>query len=80
MENSSKMGADKSAKNTPKRICPSPKVRDFDEKRLHWASVVRVVGHKVYNLVSKERTENSLSFYQFPCIEQRFKTPHFRQD
>ena len=22
-------------------VCPSPKVRDFDEKRLHWASVVR---------------------------------------
>ena len=37
------MGADKSAKNTPnapKFICPSPKVWDFDEKRLHRASVV----------------------------------------
>ena len=22
-------------------VCPSPKVRDFDEKRLHWASVFR---------------------------------------
>ena len=22
-------------------VCPSPKVWDFDEKRLHWASVVR---------------------------------------
>ena len=22
-------------------VCPSPKVLDFDEKRLHWASVVR---------------------------------------
>ena len=22
-------------------VCPSQKVRDFDEKRLHWASVVR---------------------------------------
>ena len=21
-------------------VCPSPKVKDFDEKRLHWASVV----------------------------------------
>ena len=41
---STKMGADKSAKNTQKLstqiICPSPKVWDFDEKRLHWASVV----------------------------------------
>ena len=35
--------ADKSAKNTPNLsaqiVCPSPKVWDFDEKRLHWASV-----------------------------------------
>jgi hypothetical protein len=22
-------------------VSPSPKVRDFDEKRLHWASLVR---------------------------------------
>ena len=44
-----KMGADKSAENTsiqmPQNlsaqiICPSPKVWDFDEKRLYWASVV----------------------------------------
>ena len=38
------MGADKLVKNTtnaPKCICPSPNVWDFDEKRLHWASVVR---------------------------------------
>jgi hypothetical protein len=24
-----------------KIVCPSPKVWDFDEKRLHWASIVR---------------------------------------
>ena len=43
-----KMGADKLAENTPndpKFIClnclPRPKVWDFDEKRLHWAPVVR---------------------------------------
>ena len=38
-----KMGADKLAENTPnapKFICPSPNVWDFNEKRLHWASVV----------------------------------------
>ena len=29
--------------NAPKFISPSPKVRDFDEKRLHWASVVCVL-------------------------------------
>ena len=42
------MGADKSAENTPnapKFVCPSPKVWNFDEKRLHWASVVRVPEH-----------------------------------
>ena len=40
-------GADKSAENTPNApklsvqiVCTSPKVWDFDEKRLHWASVV----------------------------------------
>jgi hypothetical protein len=45
MEN---MGADKSAENTSKAqnltlrfVCPRPKVWDFDEKRLHRASVVR---------------------------------------
>jgi hypothetical protein len=26
-------------------VCPSPKVLDFNEKRLHWASVVRVGVH-----------------------------------
>ena len=42
------MGADKLAENTPNApklicpiVCPSPKVWDFNEKRLHWVSVVR---------------------------------------
>ena len=36
------MGADSLAENTPKFICPSQKVRDFNEKKkLHRASVVR---------------------------------------
>jgi hypothetical protein len=38
------MGADKLAENTQnasKFVCPSPKVWDFDEKGLYWASVVR---------------------------------------
>jgi hypothetical protein len=26
-------------------VCPSPKVWDFDEKRLHWASIVRVYAY-----------------------------------
>ena len=32
------------AENTPKDsefVCPSPKVLDFNEKRLHWMSLVR---------------------------------------
>jgi hypothetical protein len=39
------MGADSLAENTPNApefICPSPKVLDFNEKRLYWASVVCV--------------------------------------
>ena len=42
---STEMGADSSAENTPnapKFIFAIPKVLDFNEKRLHWASVVRV--------------------------------------
>ena len=38
------MGADSLTENTPnapKFISPSPKVWDFNEKRPHWASVVR---------------------------------------
>ena len=44
---STKMGADKSPKIpqmpqilSAQIVCPSPKVWDFDEKRLHWVSVV----------------------------------------
>ena len=44
------MGADKSAENSPnapKCICPDClsklKGRDFNEKRLHWASIVRAL-------------------------------------
>ena len=39
-----KMSVDSLAKNTPNApefICPIPKVLDFNEKRLYWASVVR---------------------------------------
>ena len=43
-----KMGADSLAKNTPNNpefICPSPKVLDFNEKRLHWAC--GVLNHEI---------------------------------
>jgi hypothetical protein len=42
------MGADsltKSTPNAPEFICPSSKILDFNEKRLHWASVVRALVH-----------------------------------
>ena len=42
---STKMGADSLVENAPiapEFICPSPNVLDFNEKRLHWASVVHV--------------------------------------
>ena len=50
---STKMGADKSSAentpNVPKHFCPNclpkPRVWDFDEKRLHWATVIRVPEH-----------------------------------
>ena len=29
--------------------CPSPKVLDFNQKRLHWASVVHVVNYSLYH-------------------------------
>ena len=43
-------------------VCQSPNVWDFDEKRLHWASVVRVfsltaewvVAHYVCNIASSD--------------------------
>ena len=47
-----KLGADSLAENTQmphnlsaQFICPSPKILDFNEKRLHWASVVRGERH-----------------------------------
>ena len=49
-----KMGADKLVENTPntlKFVCPSPKVRDFDEKRLHWASAVRETAYVSLSII-----------------------------
>ena len=41
-------------------VCPGPKVWDFDEKRLHWASVVRVFHHKTF--------PNKISRFNSLCI------------
>ena len=38
-------------------VCPRPKVWDFDEKRLHWASVVRVFEDVMYV------TKNTSAFF-----------------
>ena len=44
--NSCKMGPEKCPNIVcPKIVCPNPKVWDFDENRLHWASVVRGTKH-----------------------------------
>ena len=58
------MGANSSDENTPNApefICPSPKVLDFNEKRLHWASVVRGVDeqNRMYVFVSAPEVELS---------------------
>ena len=37
-------------------VCPSPKVQDFNEKRLHWASVVRDGVHKLSRWWMAERS------------------------
>ena len=53
--NPNKMGADSLAEKIPQMsqnlsaqfVCPSPKVLDVNEKRLHWVSVVRERGFLV---------------------------------
>jgi hypothetical protein len=41
-------------------VCPSPKVWDFDEKRLHRASVVRGVGPIWSNFSGKKNIASSV--------------------
>ena len=70
-----KMGADGSAKNTPnasKFICPiclpKPKSVGFQEKRLHWASVVRSPNHFLHcNFFCCFLLQDGSSLY---CISQ----------
>ena len=40
--------------NALRFICPSPEVWNFDEKRLHWASVVRAIDHAP-DMIGKEK-------------------------
>ena len=58
--------------NAPKFICPSPKVWDFDEKRLHWASIVRAVYHL---LVQKTLPRNHLNYLIRKYIQPRHDIP-----
>ena len=55
------MRTDNLAKNTPNAqfVSPSPKNLDFNEKRLHWASVVRIY---FYDLVNCNRRKEFLNF------------------
>ena len=58
-----KMGTDSLAENTPlmpqnlfaQFVCPSPKVLDFNEKRLHWAFIVRALQYIASN---RHKVEN----------------------
>ena len=45
-------------------VCLSPKVLDFNEKRLHWASVVRalVYAHKIVRLTDPEKSSMHFTF------------------
>ena len=54
------VGADSLAENTPKCICPSPKVWDFNEKRIHWASLVRDRNQKITSISRELKSEKFL--------------------
>ena len=42
-------------------VCSSPKVWDFDEKRLQWASVVRVLKYGMYFI--RQNVTSTLIFF-----------------
>ena len=44
-------------------VCPSPKVWHFDEKRLHWASVVRV-GTYFLQTIADLKGKTAASFFE----------------
>ena len=58
-----KKRADSSAENIPNApefICPSPNVLDFNEKRHHWASVVRALIHTLFDSVTTKLSNTDL--------------------
>ena len=70
IDNSTKMGADSSAENTPNAPeLISPKVLDFNEKRLHWASVVRApTRQRKYFFLQKQETFQKMPLAIYPPI------------
>ena len=51
--------------NTPEFVCPNPKVLDFNEKRLHWASVVRDINSFVNKFLLLQWVNSKSSCYSF---------------
>ena len=45
-------------------LCPNPNVWDFDEKRLHWASVVRGFFH--FSISKKKAKSHSQTYFKRP--------------
>ena len=72
-----KMGADSLAENIPNLsaqfVCPSPKVLNLNEKRLHWASIVREISELSFNMPPKvilwmEMFKKRIIGIKFSCI------------
>ena len=53
-------------------VCPSPKVWDFNEKRLHWASVVRILNHHYWAVAIGQTPQWGRIPYQ---IEMKISMP-----
>ena len=51
-------------------VCPSLKVMDFNEKRLHWASVVRAQ-RDIVKVGAKHKAESMLSLSYFIIFCQK---------
>ena len=47
--------------NAPESICPIPKVLDFNDERLHWASVVRASGHFLERSAGPEAAQTQIA-------------------
>ena len=75
---STKMSAYKLAENNPNApnlsdqiVCPSPRVWDFNEKSLHWASVVR--GRKTCGVEQLTIAVSKLSLRRFCAVFAHIK-------